>query len=258
MVPTQELGIILSELKFLDIFLAFFSATMLFAYRCQRHSRFWLRSGLMLAAIVVVCRIFAATYQGDLLAEVIYSAVLIAMLIVGLNYCYKNSFWTILFYFGSGFMTWYIADRSIIVIASLARLNDALAQYFVEGTLSHIILYCSTFVVVYLLIYSTIGRRMRKVDGSEIPASNAIMLTLVVCILTPIFYFESEWVAHYNLFYYTLLNIGEIIYYVSMLIIQIVMLGSVKERTEFNMRKSFGWRNRSSISWSKKILMPST
>lgn len=235
MVPTQELGIILSELKFLDIFLAFFSATMLFAYRCQRHSRFWLRSGLMLAAIVVVCRIFAATYQGDLLAEVIYSAVLIAMLIVGLNYCYKNSFWTILFYFGSGFMTWYIADRSIIVIASLARLNDALAQYFVEGTLSHIILYCSTFVVVYLLIYSTIGRRMRKVDGSEIPASNAIMLTLVVCILTPIFYFESEWVAHYNLFYYTLLNIGEIIYYVSMLIIQIVMLGSVKERTEFNM-----------------------
>ena len=89
--------------------------------------------------------------------------------------------------------------------------------------------------MVYLLIYSTIGRRMRKVDGSEIPASNAIMLTLVVCILTPIFYFESEWVAHYNLFYYTLLNIGEIIYYVSMLIIQIVMLGSVKERTEFNM-----------------------
>ena len=140
MVPTQELEIFLSELKFLDIFLAFFSATMLFAYRCQRHSRFWLRAGLMLAAIVVVCRIFAATYQGDLLAEVIYSAVLIAMLIVGLNFCYKNSFWTILFYFGSGFMTWYIADRSIIVIASLARLNDALAQYFVEGTLSHIIL----------------------------------------------------------------------------------------------------------------------
>lgn len=235
MVPTQEIGFFLSETKFLDIFLAFFSATMLFAYRCQRHSRFWLRGGLMLTSIFIVCWIFATTYQGDLWAEVIYSAVLIMMLIVGLNFCYKNSFWTILFYFGSGFMTWYIADRSIIVIASLAALNDTLAQYFVEGTLSHIILYCSTFVVVYLLIYSTVGRRMRKLDGSEIPATNAIMLILVVCILTPIFYFESEWVAHYNLFYYTLLNIGEIIYYVSMLIVQIMMLGSVKEKTEFNM-----------------------
>lgn len=235
MEPSLEIGIFLSETKFLDIFLAFFSATMLFAYRCQRHSRFWLRGGLMLTAIFIVCRIFATTYQGDLGAEVIYSAVLIIMLIAGLNFCYKNSFWTILFYFGSGFMTWYIADRSIIVIASLARLNDTLAQYFIEGTLSHIILYCSTFVLVYLLIYSTIGRRMRKLDGSEIPASNAIMLILVVCILTPIFYFESALVANYNLFYYTLLNIAEIIYYISMLIVQIVMLGSVKEKTEFNM-----------------------
>lgn len=235
MVPTQEISIFLAEIKFLDIFLAFFSATMLFAYRCQRHSHFWLRGGLMLTSIFIVCRIFATTYQGDLGAEIIYCAVLISMLIVGLNFCYKNSFWTILFYFGSGFMTWYIADRSIIVIASLASQNDILAQYFVEGTLSHIFLYCATFVVVYLLIYSTIGRRMRKLDGSEIPATNAIMLILVVCILTPIFYFESEWVARYNLFYYTLLNIGEIIYYLSMLIVQIVMLGSVKEKTEFSM-----------------------
>lgn len=232
---TQEISAFLYHIKFFDIFLAFSSATMLFAYRCEKHPRFWLRSGLLLTAILVVCQIFATTYQGSFWAEVTYSAILIVMLIISLNFCYKNSFWTILFYFGSGFMTWYIADRSIIVISSLCRLNDTLAAYFVEGSLSHIILYCSTFVLVYLLIYSTIGRRMRKLDGSEIPATNAILLILVVCILTPIFYFESELVAHYNLFYYTLLNIGEIIYYVSMLIVQIVMLGSVKEKTEFSM-----------------------
>lgn len=230
----QEISVFLHYIKFIDIFSAFGIATMLFAYRCQQHSHFWHRAGLTLAVILVVCRIFATTYQGDLWAEVVYSAILIILLISGLNFCYKNSFWTILFYFGSGFMTWYIADRSVIVISSLCRLSGTLAQYFVEGTLSHIVFYCTSFLLVYLLIYSTIGRRMRKLDGSEIPASNAILLILVVCILTPIFYFESELVAHYNLFYYTLLNIGEIIYYVSMLIVQIVMLGSVKEKTEFN------------------------
>lgn len=230
---TVQVSTLLSEIKFLDIFFAFCSATMLFAYRCQRHNNFWLRVGAVLAAVVIVCRIFVTTYHGDLFSEIIYSAVLIAMFIAGLNFCYKNSFWTILFYFGSGFMTWYIADRSIIVISSLCRQIKALAPYFVEGTPSHIILYCSTFVLVYALIYATIGRRMRHLDASEIPATNAIMLILVVCILTPIFYFESELVANYNLFYYTLLNIGEIIYYVSMLIVQIVMLSSVKERTEF-------------------------
>lgn len=230
---SQEVSHFLQFIKFIDIFLAFGTATMLFAYRCQRHSRFWLRAGFMLTVILVVCRIFACTYQGDIWSEVLYSAVLIVMLIAGLNFCYKNSFWTILFYFGSGFMTWYIADRSIIVISSLCSHSDALARYFVEGTLSHIVLYCATFVLVYLLIYSTIGRRMRKLDGSEIPASNAIMLILVVSILTPIFYFESSLIAPYSLFYYTLLNIGEIIYYVSMLLVQIVMLSSVKEKTEF-------------------------
>lgn len=231
--PTREISAFLHFVKFIDIFLAFGSATMLFAYRCRRHPQFGLRAGLIVAAVLVVCRIFATTYQGDLGAEIVYSAILIAIFIAGLNLCYKNSFWTILFYFGSGFMTWYIADRCIIVIASLCSLSPTLAGYFVEGTLSHIFLYCGTFIVVYLLIYSTIGRRMRRLDGSEIPASNAILLILVVCILTPIFYFESSMIASYNLFYYTLLNVGEIIYYVSMLIVQIVMLSSAKEKAEF-------------------------
>ena len=232
--PMRDIDSILHLIKFTDIFLAFFTATMLFAYRCRRNSHFGLRAGLMLAAILIVCQIFAATYHGDLWAEILYSAVLIVMLIAGLNLCYQNSFWTLLFYFGSGFMTWYIADRSIIVIASLCSLSPRLARYFVEDTLSHMILYCGTFIVVYLLIYSTIGRRMRRLDGSEIPASNAILLILVVCILTPIFYFESSLIANFNLFHYTLLNLGEIIYYLSMLIVQIVMLGSVREKTEFN------------------------
>lgn len=231
---TQKISSFLHFVKFIDIFLAFASATMLFAYRCPRHPRFGLRAGLSLAAILVICRIFASTYHGDLRAEIVYSAVLIATFITCLKLCYKNSFWTILFYFGSGFMTWYIADRCIIVIASLCSLSPQLAGYFVEGTLSHIFLYCGAFIVVYLLIYSTIGRRMRRLDGSEIPASNAILLILVVCILTPIFYFESSMIANYNLFYYTLLNVGEIIYYMSMLIVQIVMLSSAKEKTEFD------------------------
>lgn len=232
---TQEISGFLHYIKFIDILLAFGIATMLFAYRCRQHSHFWYRAGLSLVIMLVVCRVFATTYQGELWAEVVYSAVLISMLITALNFCYKTSFWTILFYFGSGFMTWYIADRTIIVISSLCRLNGTLAQYFLEGTFSHILIYCFTFVVVYLLIYFTIGRRMRRLEVSEIPASNAILLILVVCILTPIFYFESELVANYNLFYYTLLNIGEIIYYVSMLFVQIVMLGSAREKNEFNM-----------------------
>lgn len=233
MFSSQQIEFFLSQVKFYDIFFAFFSATMLFAYRCRKSPNFRLRAAVMMVAVIVICRIFVVTFQGDLFTEVIYSAVLIALLIAVLNFCYDNSFWTILFYFGSGFMTWYIADRTIIVISSLCRANNTLAQFFVEGTLPHIILYCGTFVLVYLLIYATVGRHMRKLDGSEIPASNAIMLILVVCILTPIFYFESALVAHYNLFYYTLLNIGEIIYYVSMLIVQIMVLSSVREKTEF-------------------------
>jgi hypothetical protein len=237
MIPTQEIVAFVFSVKYISIFLAFFSATMLFAYRCEKHPRFRFRLGLMLVFLFIVWRIFTVTDGGDLWTEVIYSATLIVIMIAGLNFCYTNSFWTILFYFGSGFMTWYIADRTIIVVASLCSQIPALAGYFVENTISHIFLYWATFVVVYLLIYSTIGRQMRQLGGSEIPATNAIMLFLVVCILTPIFYFESDWVAHYNLFYYTLLNVGEIIYYVSMLLVQIVMLGSAKEKSEFTMLK---------------------
>lgn len=233
MTANPELSAFLYEFKFLDIFLAFLIATSLFAYRCERQSHFSLRVGICLITVLVICRVFLHTYHGDLITEVIYSAVLIAMLIIGLNFCYKNSFWTILFYFGSGYMTWYIADRCIIVASSLFTQVPAMADYFVEGTLSHVILYIATFVLVYLLIYATIGRRMRKLDGSEVPAYNAIMLILVVCTLTPIFYFESSLLANYNLFYYTLLNIAEIIYYISMLIVQILILSAVKERAEF-------------------------
>lgn len=234
MISSQQISLFLSSVKFFDIFLAFFTATMLFAYRCRKHDRFCLRACLSLGAILLACCIFQKSFDGTLFTEVIYCAVLIALMIACINFCYQNSFWTILFYFGSGFMTWYIADRSIIVIASLCRAHPLLAPYFIEDELPHALLYCATFVVVYLLIYATIGRRMRKLDGSEIPASNAIMLILVVCILTPIFYFESELVAQYNLFYYTLLNIGEIIYYISMLIVQITVLAYIKEKTEFD------------------------
>ena len=62
---------------------------------------------------------------------------------------------------------------------------------------------------------------MYRISGSEIPAQNALLLVLLVCILTPIFYFESQAIANYDLFFYNMLNLGEIIFYVSMLLIQI-------------------------------------
>lgn len=74
----------------------------------------------------------------------------------------------------------------------------------------------------------------RQLGGSELPMQNALLLFTLVCILTPIFYFESQVIANYDLFFYNLLNVGEIIFYVFMLMIQVLMLASAKERAEFH------------------------
>ncbi len=42
---------------------------------------------------------------------------------------------------------------------------------------------------------------------------NALLFLLLDCMLTPIFYFESGAISQYNIFFYNLLNIGEIIFY---------------------------------------------
>ena len=224
----------LRHVKFLDIFVAFTAATLLFAYRNGRRPRFYLRIVVYGIPIRLLCLIFSRIYHDNLILESIFSGILIILMIRGFMFCYKDSIWNILFYFGSGFMTWYIADRTFLIMASLCRLSPSLAEYFIEDTIPHILLYCGTFAVVYLAILATIGQRMQKLRGSEIPAQNAILLLLVVSMLTPIFYFESAAITNYNLFFYNLLNFGEIIYYVSMLLVQIQMLNSAKERTEFN------------------------
>lgn len=238
MISHEVISVFLSHIKFLDIFTAFALATLPFVCRCRRRPHFRLRMVGFLLLIRIVCLAFAYTYNGSLAVEVAYSAVVITLLIIGLMYCYDEKLWNMLFYFGSGFMTWYVTDRLFLVIASLCRLNSALSPYFIEDTVPHILLYVGCFAVVYLFIFFTVGRKMRQLGGSEIPMQNALLLILLVSILTPIFYFESQVIANYNLFFYNMLNLGEIIFYVFMLVLQILMLASAKERTEFHIRQT--------------------
>ncbi len=238
MIPHEVISAFLSHFKFLDIFLAFALATLPFVCRCRRRPHFWPRVVGFLFLVRVICLVFAYNYDGSLAVEVAYSAVVIALLIAGLLFCYDEKLWNMLFYFGSGFMTWYVTDRLFLVIASLCRLNSVLRPYFIEETIPHILLYVGCFAVVYLFIFSTVGRKMRRLGGSEIPVQNALLLVLLVSILTPIFYFESQVIANYDLFFYNMLNLGEIVFYVFMLFLQILMLASAKERTEFHIRQT--------------------
>ena len=234
MIPPETVHRILAHIKFADIFTAFTLATLLFACRCKRRPRFWLRAASILVFVRLLCMVFAYTYGGNLLLEVIFSAILILLMMAGLMFCYDEKLWNMVFYFGSGFMTWYITDRLFLINASLCRLNSVLRPYFVEETVPHILLYVGCFIAVYLFIFFTMAKKMHRLGGSEIPMQNALLLVLLVCILTPIFYFESQVIANYDLFFYNMLNLGEIIFYVFMLLIQILMLVSAKERTEFH------------------------
>lgn len=234
MIPPELVQAFLAHFKFMDIFTAFLLAMLPFIYCCKRRAHFALRAAGLLLLVRVLCLVFAYTYHGSLALEALYSAVVITLLILGLLFCYDEKLWNVMFYFGSGFMTWYVTVRLFLVIASLCRLNDALRPYFVEDTIPHMLLYVGCFTLVYLFIFFTVGKKMRALGGSEIPMQNALLLFTLVCILTPIFYFESQVIANYNLFFYNILNIGEIIFYVFMLMIQVLMLASAKERTEFH------------------------
>ncbi len=226
---SEILGKFLDSVYFINIFAAFFFSTMLFARGCPRRDGFWPRALGGIVGMLALCLAFARIWDGSLLWEILLSAVLLLGLLGWLRMCYAASFWTLLFYFGSGFMTWYIADRAIIILTSLGRCLPGLAPFLAEGTLSHICLYCGICAGMYLAIYATVGRVMAQLEGSEIPASNALLLLLVVSILTPIFYFESAWMAQVSLLSYTLLNLGEIVYYLSMLLVQIIMLRAAQE-----------------------------
>lgn len=234
MISPESVQEFLAHFKFMDIFTSFLLATMPFIYCCKRRPRFFLRVAGSLLSMRVVCLVLAYTYDGTLAMEVPYSMIVITLLILCLMFCYNEKLWNAVFYFGSGFMTWYVTDRLFLVIASLCRLSNTLRPYFVEDTVPHMLLYVGCFAVVYLFIFFTVGRKMRRLGGSEIPMQNALLLFALVCILTPIFYFESQIIANYDLFLYNLLNIGEIIFYVFMLMIQVLMLASAKERAEFH------------------------
>lgn len=234
MISPVTVQAILRHFKFMDIFTSFLLAMLPFIYCCKRRPRFFLRAAGCLLSMRVLCLVLAYTYDGTLAMEIPYSMIVITLLILGLLFCYDEKLWNVVFYFGSGFMTWYITDRLFLVIASLCRLNNTLRPYFVEDTIPHMLLYVGCFTVVYLFIFFTVGKKMRQLGGSEIPMQNALLLFSLVCILTPIFYFESQVIANYDLFFYNLLNIGEIIFYVFMLMIQVLMLASAKERAEFH------------------------
>lgn len=244
----------LLHFKFLDIFIAFFFATMLFAYCCEKKPRFGPKAVGLLVFVRVLCLIFAYTYGGSLAVEVFYSAILIILLMIGLMLCYNEKLWNLVFYFTCGFMTWYITDRLFLVTASLCRLNSTLSPYFVEGTVPHILLYIGCFIAVYLFIFLAVSRRMRRLSGSEIPMQNALLALLLVCILTPIFYFESVVIANYNLFFYNLLNLGEIIFYVFMLLLQVLTLDAANERTKFHTAQKLWLEEQKQYQFTKEYI----
>lgn len=231
---TQFLPLFLHYAKFFDIYIAFTVATLLFAFRCKRRPHFWLRWAAVLLGIRLLCLLFAATYGGSLLVESIYSAILLALIVPGLLFCYEEKLSNLLFYFGSGFSTWYIADRVFLIAASLGRLNQNLTPYLTERTLPHMVLYIGCLALTYLIIFFTVRRTMHRLGDSEIPIHNAVLMLVINSALTPIFYFESGSIAQYNLFYYNLLNFGEVLFYTFMLIFQVQLLAAAKERMSFN------------------------
>ena len=223
---------VLFNVKFWDIFIAFLLATLPFVFRCSRRPHFVRLAIAWLVPVRLLCFAFAHTYGGNIAVEAVYSGILIILMIIGLLCCFEEKLSNMLFYFSSGFATWYISDRVFLVVASICRLNSSLVPYFTEKTPSHILLYISCFFVVYLFIYFTVGKRMRALGDSEIPMQNALLFLLLDSMLTPIFYFESGAISQYNIFFYNLLNIGEIIFYIFMLLLQVQMLAAAKDRRE--------------------------
>lgn len=232
MITLEWIRRLVFHVKFWDIFLAFTLAMLLYIVHCDRRPHYWRRALAWLIPIRLLCLAFAYTYGGNIFLEVLGSGILIVMMITMYLTCYEELLSNVLFYFGAGFASWYIADRVILVTASLCRLNSSLVPYFEEKTPSHIVLYIGGMAAVYLLLYSTVGKRMRRLGDHEIPMQNAILMVVLDCMLTPIFYFESGAIAQYNVFYYNLLNVGEIIFYVFMLVLQVQMLAAARDKVE--------------------------
>lgn len=158
----------LFNVKFWDIFVRFcWRPSVYLSLQPPPHFVRWAIAWLV--PIRLLCLFFAHTYGGNIAVEAFYSAILLLLMIGGLLCCFKEKLSNVLFYFSSGFATWYISDRLFLVIASICRLNSSLVPYFTERTPSHILLYITCFLEVYLFIYFTVGKKMHALGDSEIP-----------------------------------------------------------------------------------------
>jgi hypothetical protein len=225
------------NVKFWDIFVAFLLATLPFIFRCSRRPHFCALGHCLACADPATLPFLCPHLWRQYCSGSVLFAILLLLMIGGLLCCFKEKLSNVLFYFSSGFATWYISDRLFLVIASICRLNSSLVPYFTERTPSHILLYITCFLEVYLFIYFTVGKKMHALGDSEIPMQNALLFLLLDCMLTPIFYFESGAISQYNIFFYNLLNIGEIIFYIFMLLLQVQMLAAAKDRVEISTMK---------------------
>ena len=199
----------LFNVKFWDIFVAFLLATLPFIFRCSRRPHFVRWAIAWLVPIRLLCLFFAHTYGGNIAVEAFYSAILILLMIGGLLCCFEEKLSNVLFYFSSGFATWYISDRLFLVIASICRLNSSLVPYFTERTPSHILLYITCFLAVYAQTERRIFR-MAFLLMARISVRSAMRAS------NPLFYEQSPFCSSFSLelyiykfISYTLLYIEE-------------------------------------------------
>ena len=123
----------------------------------------------------------------------------ILVMIGGLLCCFEEKLSNVLFYFSSGFATWYTSDRLFLVIASICRLNSSLVPYFIERTPSHILLYITCFLAVYAQTERRIFR-MAFLLMARISVRSAMRASI------PLFYEQSPFCSSLELYIYKFIS----------------------------------------------------
>ena len=123
----------------------------------------------------------------------------ILLMIGGLLRCFEEKLSNVLFYFSSGFATWYTSDRLFLVIASIYRLNSSLVPYFTERTPSHILLYITCFLAVYAQTERRIFR-MAFLLMARISVRSAMRASI------PLFYEQSPFCSSLELYIYKFIS----------------------------------------------------
>ena len=131
----------------------------------------------------------------------------ILLMIGGLLRCFEEKLSNVLFYFSSGFATWYTSDRLFLVIASIYRLNSSLVPYFTERTPSHILLYITCFLAVYAQTERRIFR-MAFLLMARISVRSAMRASI------PLFYEQSPFCSSFSLELYIYKFISYILLYI--------------------------------------------